>query len=121
MTCPIQVNLSKWYMMRTVFHLAPFACVLQLHLAALASLKGDVVELNKRLQQTERERDMLEKKLAKAQTLSEKVPARIFSQEVVDSSNEVMRTSGTGRSSAATTRARPSQPWRRGHDRRQQG
>ncbi|KAM4808867.1 colorectal mutant cancer protein isoform 2-T2 [Rhinophrynus dorsalis] len=38
-----------------------------LHLAALASLKGDIVELNKRLQQTERERDMLEKKLAKSQ------------------------------------------------------
>ncbi|XP_034628911.1 colorectal mutant cancer protein isoform X2 [Trachemys scripta elegans] len=38
-----------------------------LHLAALASLKGDIVELNKRLQQTERERDLLEKKLAKAQ------------------------------------------------------
>ncbi|KAM6475398.1 colorectal mutant cancer protein isoform 3-T3 [Liasis olivaceus] len=37
------------------------------HLAALASLKGDIVELNKRLQQTERERDLLEKKLAKAQ------------------------------------------------------
>lgn len=47
-----------------------FCCVLfvlQLHLAALASLKGDIVELNKRLQQTERERDLLEKKLAKAQ------------------------------------------------------
>ncbi|KAK2489267.1 hypothetical protein MC885_017449 [Smutsia gigantea] len=40
---------------------------LRLHLAALASLKGDIVELNKRLQQTERERDLLEKKLAKAQ------------------------------------------------------
>ncbi|XP_074923255.1 colorectal mutant cancer protein isoform X1 [Chelonoidis abingdonii] len=39
----------------------------QLHLAALASLKGDIVALNKRLQQTERERDLLEKKLAKAQ------------------------------------------------------
>ncbi|XP_051497941.1 colorectal mutant cancer protein isoform X1 [Apus apus] len=39
-----------------------------LHLAALASLKGDIVELNKRLQQTERERDLLEKKLAKAQS-----------------------------------------------------
>ncbi|XP_066469491.1 colorectal mutant cancer protein isoform X1 [Tiliqua scincoides] len=39
----------------------------ELHLAALASLKGDIVELNKRLQQTERERDLLEKKLAKAQ------------------------------------------------------
>ncbi|KAM9517371.1 colorectal mutant cancer protein isoform 2-T2 [Salvelinus alpinus] len=38
-----------------------------LHLAALASLKGDVVELNKRLVQTEREREMLEKRLAKAQ------------------------------------------------------
>ncbi|XP_006627013.2 colorectal mutant cancer protein isoform X1 [Lepisosteus oculatus] len=38
-----------------------------LHLAALASLKGDIVELNKRLQQTERERDLLEKRLAKAQ------------------------------------------------------
>ncbi|CAH2296212.1 colorectal mutant cancer isoform X1 [Pelobates cultripes] len=38
-----------------------------LHLAALASLKGDIVELNKRLQQTERERDSLEKKLAKSQ------------------------------------------------------
>ncbi|XP_074923256.1 colorectal mutant cancer protein isoform X2 [Chelonoidis abingdonii] len=38
-----------------------------LHLAALASLKGDIVALNKRLQQTERERDLLEKKLAKAQ------------------------------------------------------
>ncbi|XP_013911434.1 PREDICTED: colorectal mutant cancer protein [Thamnophis sirtalis] len=37
------------------------------HLAALASLKGDIVDLNKRLQQTERERDLLEKKLAKAQ------------------------------------------------------
>lgn len=39
----------------------------ELHLAALASLKGDIVELNKRLQQTERERDILEKKLAKSQ------------------------------------------------------
>lgn len=39
----------------------------ELHLAALASLKGDIVELNKRLQQTELERDLLEKKLAKAQ------------------------------------------------------
>ncbi|XP_072272186.1 colorectal mutant cancer protein isoform X4 [Pyxicephalus adspersus] len=39
----------------------------KLHLAALASLKGDIVELNKRLQQTERERDILEKKLAKSQ------------------------------------------------------
>ncbi|KAG8598159.1 hypothetical protein GDO81_002512 [Engystomops pustulosus] len=39
----------------------------KLHLAALASLKGDIVELNKRLQQTERERDLLEKKLAKSQ------------------------------------------------------
>ncbi|XP_063310170.1 colorectal mutant cancer protein isoform X1 [Pelobates fuscus] len=38
-----------------------------LHLAALASLKGDIVEVNKRLQQTERERDSLEKKLAKSQ------------------------------------------------------
>ncbi|CAN8220448.1 unnamed protein product [Coccothraustes coccothraustes] len=38
-----------------------------LHLAALASLKGDIVELNKHLQQTEKERDLLEKKLAKAQ------------------------------------------------------
>lgn len=54
-------------MMQIVFHLAASACVFQLHLAALASLKGDVVELNKRLQQTERERDLLEKKLAKAQ------------------------------------------------------
>ncbi|XP_073533354.1 colorectal mutant cancer protein isoform X2 [Phyllobates terribilis] len=41
--------------------------VSELHLAALASLKGDIVELNKRLQQTERERDVLEKKLAKSQ------------------------------------------------------
>ncbi|XP_043920145.1 colorectal mutant cancer protein isoform X1 [Protopterus annectens] len=41
--------------------------LVKLHLAALASLKGDVVDLNKRLQQTERERDLLEKKLAKAQ------------------------------------------------------
>lgn len=49
------------------FILLHFAYVLQLHLAALASLKGDIVELNKRLQQTERERDLLEKKLAKAQ------------------------------------------------------
>ncbi|RXN02511.1 colorectal mutant cancer isoform X2 [Labeo rohita] len=39
----------------------------ELHLAALASLKGDVVELNQRLLQTERERDALEKRLAKAQ------------------------------------------------------
>ncbi|KAI4899116.1 hypothetical protein NFI96_028070, partial [Prochilodus magdalenae] len=39
----------------------------KLHLAAVASLKGDVVELNKRLLQTERERDALEKRLAKAQ------------------------------------------------------
>ncbi|XP_067263403.1 colorectal mutant cancer protein isoform X2 [Chanodichthys erythropterus] len=38
-----------------------------LHLAALASLKGDVVELNQRLLQTEREREALEKRLAKAQ------------------------------------------------------
>ncbi|XP_021094083.1 colorectal mutant cancer protein isoform X2 [Heterocephalus glaber] len=44
-----------------------FQRICQLHLAALASLKGDIVELNKRLQQTERERDLLEKKLAKAQ------------------------------------------------------
>ncbi|XP_067295897.1 colorectal mutant cancer protein isoform X3 [Pseudorasbora parva] len=39
----------------------------ELHLAALASLKGDVVELNQRLLQTEREREALEKRLAKAQ------------------------------------------------------
>ncbi|XP_075692737.1 colorectal mutant cancer protein isoform X1 [Rhinoderma darwinii] len=39
----------------------------ELHLAALASLKGDIVELNKRVQQTEREKDGLEKKLAKSQ------------------------------------------------------
>ncbi|XP_069481612.1 colorectal mutant cancer protein isoform X4 [Ambystoma mexicanum] len=39
----------------------------ELHLAALASLKGDIVELNKRLQQTERDNDVLEKKLAKSQ------------------------------------------------------
>ncbi|RMB92806.1 hypothetical protein DUI87_30700 [Hirundo rustica rustica] len=39
----------------------------ELPLAALSSLKGDIVELNKRLQQTEKERDLLEKKLAKAQ------------------------------------------------------
>ncbi|XP_062411229.1 colorectal mutant cancer protein isoform X1 [Sardina pilchardus] len=39
----------------------------ELHLAALASLKGDVLELNKRLLQSERERDQLEKRLAKAQ------------------------------------------------------
>uniref|UniRef100_A0A8C0M3S0 MCC regulator of WNT signaling pathway n=1 Tax=Canis lupus familiaris TaxID=9615 RepID=A0A8C0M3S0_CANLF len=45
----------------------PAAELSELHLAALASLKGDIVELNKRLQQTERERDLLEKKLAKAQ------------------------------------------------------
>ncbi|XP_072439977.1 colorectal mutant cancer protein isoform X5 [Chiloscyllium punctatum] len=38
-----------------------------LHLAALASLKTDIVDLNKRLQHTERERDLLEKKLAKSQ------------------------------------------------------
>uniref|UniRef100_A0A8C1LA23 MCC regulator of WNT signaling pathway n=1 Tax=Cyprinus carpio TaxID=7962 RepID=A0A8C1LA23_CYPCA len=41
--------------------------VILMHLAALASLKGDVVELNQRLLQTERERDALEKRLAKAQ------------------------------------------------------
>ncbi|KAJ7417684.1 Colorectal mutant cancer protein [Willisornis vidua] len=45
----------------------PASSVVKLHLAALASLKGDIVELNKRLQQTEKERDLLEKKLAKAQ------------------------------------------------------
>lgn len=39
----------------------------ELHLAALASLKGDIVELNKRLLQTERDNDVLEKKLAKSQ------------------------------------------------------
>ncbi|XP_051523377.1 colorectal mutant cancer protein isoform X2 [Myxocyprinus asiaticus] len=39
----------------------------ELHLAALASLKGDVLELKQRLLQTERERDTLEKRLAKAQ------------------------------------------------------
>ncbi|XP_057175698.1 colorectal mutant cancer protein isoform X1 [Triplophysa rosa] len=38
-----------------------------LHLAALASLKGDVVELNQRLLQSARERDALEKRLAEAQ------------------------------------------------------
>ncbi|XP_007895580.2 colorectal mutant cancer protein isoform X2 [Callorhinchus milii] len=38
-----------------------------LHLAALASLKTDIVDLNKRLQHTELERDLLEKKLAKSQ------------------------------------------------------
>ncbi|XP_031433763.1 colorectal mutant cancer protein isoform X3 [Clupea harengus] len=45
----------------------PSAEVSELHLAALASLKGDVLELNKRLLQSERERDQLEKRLAKAQ------------------------------------------------------
>ncbi|XP_029625309.1 colorectal mutant cancer protein isoform X4 [Salmo trutta] len=39
----------------------------ELQLTALASWKGDVVELNKRLVQTERERELLEKRLAKAQ------------------------------------------------------
>ncbi|XP_051981441.1 colorectal mutant cancer protein [Xyrauchen texanus] len=39
----------------------------ELHLAALASLKGNVLELNQRLLQTETERDTLEKRLAKAQ------------------------------------------------------
>nr|XP_055054202.1 colorectal mutant cancer protein isoform X1 [Misgurnus anguillicaudatus] len=38
-----------------------------LHVAALASLKGDVVELNQRLLQSERERDTLERRLAEAQ------------------------------------------------------
>ncbi|KAM9438511.1 colorectal mutant cancer protein-like isoform 1-T1 [Salvelinus alpinus] len=38
-----------------------------LQLTALASWKGDVVELNKRLVQTERERELLEKRLAKTQ------------------------------------------------------
>ncbi|KAK6305337.1 hypothetical protein J4Q44_G00241170 [Coregonus suidteri] len=38
-----------------------------LQLTALASCKGDVVELNKRLVETERERELLEKRLAKAQ------------------------------------------------------
>ncbi|XP_048876751.1 colorectal mutant cancer protein isoform X1 [Brienomyrus brachyistius] len=38
-----------------------------LHQAALASLKGDVVDLNKRLLQSERERETLEKTLAKSQ------------------------------------------------------
>uniref|UniRef100_A0A4W4GNH0 EF-hand domain-containing protein n=1 Tax=Electrophorus electricus TaxID=8005 RepID=A0A4W4GNH0_ELEEL len=38
-----------------------------LQLAALMSLKGDVLELNKRLLQSERERDALENRLAKAQ------------------------------------------------------
>ncbi|XP_028828504.1 colorectal mutant cancer protein isoform X2 [Denticeps clupeoides] len=45
----------------------PPAELAELHLAALASLKGDVVELNKRLLQSERERELLEKRLAKAQ------------------------------------------------------
>nr|XP_046172921.1 colorectal mutant cancer protein-like isoform X3 [Oncorhynchus gorbuscha] len=39
----------------------------KLQLTALASWKGDLVELNKRLVQTERERELLEKRLAKAQ------------------------------------------------------
>ncbi|XP_036823156.1 colorectal mutant cancer protein isoform X4 [Oncorhynchus mykiss] len=39
----------------------------ELQLTALASWKGDLVELNKRLVQTERERELLEKRLAKAQ------------------------------------------------------
>ncbi|CAH1251535.1 MCC [Branchiostoma lanceolatum] len=38
-----------------------------LHLAALASLKGEILELSTRLQSTASERDTLEKKLAKAQ------------------------------------------------------
>ncbi|KAA0717426.1 Colorectal mutant cancer protein [Triplophysa tibetana] len=42
----------------------------ELHLAALASLKGDVVELNQRLLQSARERDTLEKRLAEAQLIS---------------------------------------------------
>lgn len=58
---------------------APLSLSLQLHLAALASLKGDIVELNKRLQQTERERDLLEKKLAKAQVRGLERRFRVFS------------------------------------------
>ncbi|KAJ8287213.1 hypothetical protein GJAV_G00048960 [Gymnothorax javanicus] len=49
------------------FGSGPPSEVSEIHLAALASLKGDVVELNKRLLQSERERDLLEKRLAKAQ------------------------------------------------------
>ncbi|XP_071788109.1 colorectal mutant cancer protein-like isoform X3 [Asterias amurensis] len=38
-----------------------------LHLAALASLKGEIIELNNRLQRVSSERDVLDKKLGKAQ------------------------------------------------------
>ena len=50
-----------------IYNPTPLPIFSQLHLAALASLKGDVGELNKRLVQTEQERDLLEKRLAKAQ------------------------------------------------------
>ncbi len=39
----------------------------ELHLAALASLKGEIIELNNRLQRVSSERDVLDKKLGKAQ------------------------------------------------------
>uniref|UniRef100_A0A4W3JVY2 MCC regulator of WNT signaling pathway n=1 Tax=Callorhinchus milii TaxID=7868 RepID=A0A4W3JVY2_CALMI len=52
-------GISEWYGNPST------TCIL--HLAALASLKTDIVDLNKRLQHTELERDLLEKKLAKSQ------------------------------------------------------
>uniref|UniRef100_A0A8D0CHY4 MCC regulator of WNT signaling pathway n=1 Tax=Scleropages formosus TaxID=113540 RepID=A0A8D0CHY4_SCLFO len=42
-------------------------CITEIHLAALAVLKGDAVDLNKRLLQSDRERVLLRKKLAKSQ------------------------------------------------------
>jgi len=39
--------------------------VLQLHLAAMSSLKGEVIELSNRLQRVHAEKDVLDKQFAK--------------------------------------------------------
>jgi hypothetical protein len=44
--------------------------MLQLHLAALASLKGEILDLSSRLHTVTQERDLLEKTLNKTQVMN---------------------------------------------------
>lgn len=44
--------------------------ILQLHLAALTSLKGEIIELNNRLHHVTSERDVLEKQVNRLQVLT---------------------------------------------------
>ena len=51
--------------MYTISLLLTVVIVLQLHLAAMSSLKGEIIELSGRLQRVHAEKDVLDKQFAK--------------------------------------------------------